>query len=59
MEIYVFLTLYNSWEYEPPSFHSLSETENSKQTAVFFLSIKKSLPNTTTTYIITHGLLKI
>lgn len=59
MDIYVFLTLYNSLEYKPPSCNSLSETENTKQTAVFFLSIKKNLPNTTTTYIITHGLLKI
>lgn len=41
MEIYVFLTLSNSLEYKPPSFHSLSETENTKQTAVFFPFIKK------------------
>lgn len=41
MEIYVFLTLYNSLEYKPPSFHLLSEAENKKQTAVFFLFIKK------------------
>lgn len=60
MDIYVFLTLYNSSEYKPPSFNSLSETENTKQTTVFFLSVKKKkIPNTTTTYIITHGLLKI
>jgi len=59
MEIYVFLPLCNSLEYKPPSFHLLSESENAKQTAVFFLFIKKSLPNTTATYIITHGLLKI
>lgn len=41
MDIYVFLTLYNSSEYKPPSFNSLSETENTKQTTVFFLSVKK------------------
>lgn len=41
MEIDVFLTLYNSLEYKPPSFHLLSETENTKQTAEFFLFIKK------------------
>lgn len=57
MDIYVFLTLYNSSEYKPPSFNSLSETENTKQTAVNFFF--KKIPNTTTTYIITHGLLKI
>lgn len=41
MEIYVFLALYNSLEYKPPSFHLLSESENTKQSGVFFLFIKK------------------
>lgn len=36
-----FLVLYNSLEYKPPSFHLLSESENTKQSGAFFLFIKK------------------